>query len=248
MARIRTIKPEFWRHEGLCELPESTHMFAAALLNYCDDYGYFNANPKLIEGEIYPLRKPSVKIPESLRSLQSIGYLELGTGSDGRHYGRIVGFTQHQRVSHPTDSKISTLSITWEHSGNAPEELQNSPESFRPEGKGKEQGKERSVSRASRFEEFWEVCPLKVGKGAAEKLFESAIRSTDPEILIAAMRRYSVEQRATEKKYIAHPKTWLSQKRWTDESASSAQRITAFNSTEEMEAQRLMRERAYGQA
>jgi hypothetical protein len=54
VARIRTLKPDFWKHEGLCEQPEATHMLAAALLNYVDDYGYFNANPALIKGELYP--------------------------------------------------------------------------------------------------------------------------------------------------------------------------------------------------
>ena len=55
MARIRTIKPEFWRHEDLSALPADTHMLAAALLNYADDEGYFNANPKLVEAECFPV-------------------------------------------------------------------------------------------------------------------------------------------------------------------------------------------------
>ena len=69
MARIRTIKPEFWAHEDLSELPEATHMLAAALLNYADDEGYFNANPMLIKAACSPLREPSVSIQESLTLL-----------------------------------------------------------------------------------------------------------------------------------------------------------------------------------
>lgn len=142
MARIRTIKPEFWRHEDLCALPESTHMFAAAILNYADDFGYFNANPALIKGELYPLREPSVPIPESLRSLQSCNYLRLGIGPGGRQYGHVVHFTAHQRVSHPTESKIADLAIVWDNSWEIPENIQKPPEPLRPEGKGREQGKE----------------------------------------------------------------------------------------------------------
>lgn len=141
MARIRTIKPEFWKHESLCEQPEATHMLAAALINYADDHGYFNANPKLIAGEIYPLREPSVSIPESLRRLQAIGYIRLGTGADGRAYGHIVEFDKHQRVSHPTDSKISCLTITWHDSGIIPEASVKAPETFGPEqGTGNREG------------------------------------------------------------------------------------------------------------
>jgi hypothetical protein len=133
MARIRTVKPEFWTHEALSGLPEATHLLAAALINYADDHGYFNANPALVLASCSPLREPSVTIPESLRSLQEIGYIEIGTCEKGRRYGRIIAFREHQRVSHPTPSKIECLSITWGDSGNAPEIFVKPPEVFRPE-------------------------------------------------------------------------------------------------------------------
>ena len=133
MARIRTIKPEFWSHEELSALPESTHMLAGALLNYADDEGYFNANPMLIKAACFPLREPSVKIPESLQSLQTMGYVELGTAPDGKRYGRIVHFLTHQKVSHPAKSKIKEIQILWEPSGKPPEFLQSPPEPLRPE-------------------------------------------------------------------------------------------------------------------
>jgi hypothetical protein len=142
MARIRTIKPEFWKHEDLSALPEATHILAAALLNYADDFGYFNANPALVKAECSPLREPSVSIPESLRSLQEAGYIEVGTCPKGRRYGRVVNFRGHQKVSHPTESKIACLSITWDDSGSSPENIGNAPDTFGPEqGTGnREQG------------------------------------------------------------------------------------------------------------
>lgn len=133
MARIRTIKPEFWAHEDLSSLPESTHILAAALLNYADDEGYFNANPALVQAACSPLREPSVSIPESLQSLQTIGYIKLGTCPKGRRYGQVVNFSTHQRVSHPSKSKVVDLPIVWDDSGNPPESLQSPPESLRPE-------------------------------------------------------------------------------------------------------------------
>src|SRR3990167_8356076 len=121
MARIRTIKPEFWKHEDLSALPEATHMLAAALLNYSDDFGYFNANPELIRAECSPLREPSVNITESLRRLQTVGYINLGTCPSGRRYGVVCNFSNHQKVSHPTPSKIQIKSIIWDNSGEIPE-------------------------------------------------------------------------------------------------------------------------------
>src|SRR5262249_39377952 len=114
MARIRTIKPDFWKHEALSELPEATHMLAAALLNYADDEGYFNANPKLIKAELLPLREPSVSIHDSLTHLAKIGYVRLGSAPDGRRYGRVVTFNEHQRVNRPIPSKIKDVGIVWE--------------------------------------------------------------------------------------------------------------------------------------
>lgn len=114
MARIRTIKPEFWRHEALSALPEATHMLAAALLNYADDEGYFNAHPGLIKSECSPLREPSVSIHDSLTHLSNIGFIRLGAGPDGRRYGRILTFEDHQHINRKTPSKISRLEIVWE--------------------------------------------------------------------------------------------------------------------------------------
>lgn len=147
MARIRTIKPEFWRHEDLSALPEATHMLAAALLNYADDEGYFNANPALIRAECSPLREPSVSIQSSLELLVVIGYLQVGTAQDGKRYGRIVTFDDHQRVNRPTPSKIKALRIVWEDSPTTHPQL---TESSPPERKGKEQGKEQGKEKSNK--------------------------------------------------------------------------------------------------
>ena len=120
MARIRTIKPEFWAHEDLSALPEATHMLAAALLNYADDEGYFNANPGLVRAACSPLREPSVPIPVSLQELSNVGYLRFGTGADGKRYGHVVTFEEHQTISKKKTSKIKKVGIVWDEDGNSP--------------------------------------------------------------------------------------------------------------------------------
>ena len=141
MARIRTIKPEFWKHEELSELPPETHMLAAALLNYSDDEGYFNANPKLVKAECCPLRDDSMNIPDALQELSNIGYIRLGKGSDGKQYGQVVKFSEHQVISHKKPSKIKGVVSFQEQSSNIPGTVH--PE----QGTGnREQGKEHSVS------------------------------------------------------------------------------------------------------
>lgn len=133
MGRIRSIKPEFFTNEMLSTLHSETHLLAAGLLCYADDEGYFNANPKLIQAAIFPIREISVSLPEMLRSLIGIEYIEVFKGKDGREYGKLVHFTEHQRVSHALSSKIKPLR---DISGTSPEVSDTPPESFRPELKG----------------------------------------------------------------------------------------------------------------
>ncbi len=134
MARIRTIKPEFWSNELLSDLPESTHLLAAAVLNYADDEGYFNANPALVKAACFPIREPAVSIPESLQKLHEIGYIRLGDMPNGRVVGQVVNFSSHQKVSHPAPTRFNLKVVKWRVFGdscNPPEFLQSPPENFR---------------------------------------------------------------------------------------------------------------------
>lgn len=111
MARIRTIKPEFWTDEDMAEVSEAACLLAIGLLNYADDEGYFNANPKLIKAAVFPIREPSVTIPVMLRELSNQGYLTLFSTSDSKHFGMISNFAKHQVVNKPRPSKIRELEL-----------------------------------------------------------------------------------------------------------------------------------------
>jgi hypothetical protein len=81
----------------------------------------------------------------------------------------------------------------------------------------------RSAAREQtpdRFDEFWKTYPRRVGKGAARKAWDKAIKNgADPEEVIWGARRYSTNPRraAADIRYTAHPATWLNAERWTDE-------------------------------
>lgn len=111
MARIRTIKPEFWTDEDMAEVSEPACLLAIGLLNYADDEGYFNANPKLIRAAIFPIREPSRTIPVMLRELSNHGYLSMFSTSDNKHFGLINNFAKHQVVNKPKVSKIRELEL-----------------------------------------------------------------------------------------------------------------------------------------
>lgn len=68
------------------------------------------------------------------------------------------------------------------------------------------------------FEEFWDECPRKVGKGAARKAYATATvkKKTAPATLKDAMRLYAATRAGEDEKFTVHPSTWLNAERWLD--------------------------------
>jgi len=147
MARIRTIKPDFWRDENLATISPEAALLAIGLLNHADDDGYFNANPKLIESDIFPLRELSRPITVMVDELFRIGYIQLFQGIDGKRYGHIFNFAKHQVINKKNPSKIKELCNLPENYCTPTVEL---PVGM--EGNGKEKEKElKALQRGSRL-------------------------------------------------------------------------------------------------
>ena len=66
----------------------------------------------------------------------------------------------------------------------------------------------------SSFSEFWGSYPRKVGKGAAEKAWRSAVKVAPADVILAGARNYVWPK---DPQFIPHPATWLNQHRWNDE-------------------------------
>jgi len=149
MARIRTLKPDFWLSESIAKLPFETRLLAIALLNYADDEGYFKAHPSLVKASCFPL-DDSLSIPRMLQELSNDGYIRIGKADDGTTIGQVINFLAHQRIDKPTKSKFAVKSIAWntlvDSSANTPRVI---AEPSHPEGKGKE-GKVKEETPLSR--------------------------------------------------------------------------------------------------
>lgn len=101
MARIRTIKPEFFRHEEL-QAAEVGHpgeypmMVYAGLWTQCDKQGVFPWKPKILKLDILPfLAFDMAKTLELLESIELVYHFE----ADGKEYGCIPTFRSHQRIN-----------------------------------------------------------------------------------------------------------------------------------------------------
>jgi hypothetical protein len=152
MARIRTIKPEFWRDEDLSTISAEAALLAIGLLNQADDEGYFNANSKLIESDVFPLRELSCTTTELLNELHRIGYVSMFYGTDSKRYGHIVNFEKHQVINKKNLSKIKPLLDVQEDYGSSTVSLPVGKEQGKEREHGKEQGTEVEKPRAPRFD------------------------------------------------------------------------------------------------
>lgn len=77
----------------------------------------------------------------------------------------------------------------------------------------------KTKQKAFGFDEFWEACPKKVGKIAAEKAFAKATLRASAADITSGMKRHAAywERNAVERKWIKDPATWLNAGCWMDE-------------------------------
>jgi hypothetical protein len=191
VARIRTIKPEFWQDEHISSLSPEAALLAIGLLNQADDEGYFNANPRLIQSCVFPLRELSRTVPVLLQDLVGIGYVQLFSGSDGKRYGQVANFVKHQVINKPKPSKIKDLDLV-------PDEYCIDtvavPVGKERNGIGKEQGKDKSAA-ASQFD----FLSALLSEGVSEQIATDWIavrktkKSANTETALKAIKKESVK-------------------------------------------------------
>ena len=107
MARIRTIKPDFWQHPKTASVSRDARLLFLGLLNEADDEGRMRYAAKRLAGVLFPFDEDvTPTLLESwVRELEAAGLAEM-YAVDGHLYLGLPGFTEHQRISH---AKPSTL-------------------------------------------------------------------------------------------------------------------------------------------
>ena len=238
MGRIRSIKPEFFQHEGLYDLEEETQLpirvAFAGLWTQCDREGRFEWRPRQLGVNVLPY--DGIDFSRVLDALATRGFV-VRYRVDGKDYGFVPTWTKHQVINNrerksdlpkpeekllirQSDSDASTSRHERDDYACATRDAREAHGALQ-EGKGKEGNKERkesdSVNVTDEFESWWQDVPRKVSKGQAEKAFRAARKKADLETLTAGIRRYAEQVRGTEPKYIKHPATWLNGECWLDE-------------------------------
>jgi hypothetical protein len=101
MARIRTIKPEFWTDEKIVELSPFSRLLFIGLWNFADDEGRMVFSLGRIKMQIFP--GDSLDISELFGEIRG-KLVEIYT-IDNIEYLQITGFSRHQKIDKRMSSK-----------------------------------------------------------------------------------------------------------------------------------------------
>lgn len=139
MARIRTIKPDFWTDEKIGKMKRDERLLFIGLWNLADDQGVLKSNAAYIKGQLF-------SYDEELRTVTVNAWLEALEKAlmlvpfilNGESYYIIRTFKDHQLINRPSKPKFDQNLINRllnEYSCNTHGVINDDSQ---PEGKGKE--------------------------------------------------------------------------------------------------------------
>lgn len=101
MARIRTVKPEFWTSGQIVRCCAHARLLFIGLWNFCDDHGVHPADPKRLKMEVFPGDSFGLKrITKWMNELIDAGLVKVYE-ADGQRYWCVTGWSKHQRIDKP---------------------------------------------------------------------------------------------------------------------------------------------------
>jgi hypothetical protein len=113
MSRIRNVKPDFFRHEGLQDLERINagkySMFVfEGLWTKCDRQGIFEWKSRSLKLDILPFL--DFDMEDTLSILETAGYIEKYE-VEGKEYGVIPTFLKHQKISKAEKDNINVFPL-----------------------------------------------------------------------------------------------------------------------------------------
>lgn len=226
MARIRSIKPEFWSHPVMSMASDETRLAAIGLLNFSDDEGYFLASPALVRSSLWPLDEDSTKARRVLADLSRIGWIEIRNHATHGQIGLVVNFVKHQRIDRPSPSKIKAYFL--DESSTSPRRTLDD-HSLLDQGSGiRDQGKDQGSKDCEfvadapdeMFDELWDSYGRKKSKEKAVAHWKR-MKQSDREAALAGVPAFVAAN--PDPGFRPDPVRYLRDKRWNDEPVASEQ-------------------------
>lgn len=146
MARIRTIKPEFWTSEQIVECSPIARLLFIGIWNFCDDGGNHPASDKTLKMEVLPGDDLTIqKVKACVGELIDQGLIDPYIGEDGRQYWHVTGW-HHQRIDRPSFKHPPYVRQVLDDP--SPNTRLNLDEQSPPEGNGKEGSREKGSRKS----------------------------------------------------------------------------------------------------
>jgi hypothetical protein len=173
VARIRTVKPNFFRHEGLQDLAKRVGdaivmLVYEGLWTQADSEGRFEWKPRQLKLDILPFL--DFDMDAMLAALAGDGFIRAYEVS-GKKYGEIPSFSEHQRITGKEKESGEKFPVnpekqpgsTWEAPGYIPGAQEGERELGRGIGKGKDTRREDGgeFASANAKKPVWEmICEI----------------------------------------------------------------------------------------
>lgn len=203
MARIRTIKPDFWTDEKIVELSDTASLLFIGLWNFADDSGRMEYSPVRIKLQILPTRDVDcVSLLTELATVKLVRIYEV----DGKKYLQVNNFDKHQKIDKRSPSKFPPPPPI------SPESPRIPPKS--PDGmEGKRKGMEKDSLGA--FDAFWKLYP-KTRAGSPDNALaawkKALTKSTEKEIMDGLQAYIGSDEVA--RGFAKGAAAWLNDERW----------------------------------
>jgi hypothetical protein len=212
MARIRTIKPEFFTSEDVVALTPMARLLYVALWCEADREGRMAWKPRTFKIRYFPADDCNIELmcAEVLARGMAVLY---GVG-----LAYIPKFLSHQHIN-PRESK-SELPVP-----DASPRVNHASARVSDAQVGRKEGKERNTrgSRDEGFEAFWSVYPCHKARKDAEGAWSKM--NPDAELQATILKAIAEQSQGEDwskegGRFVPHASTWLNGKRWLDETSS----------------------------
>lgn len=113
MARIRTIKPDFWEDEGIGLLSLQARLLFIATWNLADDEGILRWSPDYLKAQVFPYNPEltNTKVQKAMDELTGSFVFPYVAGPSRQRLAYIINFRKHQRINRPQPAKFPPPSI-----------------------------------------------------------------------------------------------------------------------------------------
>ena len=237
MARIRTIKPDFFTSEDIVLLSPLARLFYIALWCEADKEGRFAWKPKTFKLRYLPGDNCDIEaLADELLNARLVMLYEGGT------LAYIPSFAKHQHINPRESASVLPDPNSAPKRTRAPRVTDASPREEDAQGGREGKGSINPLPPAGvgasdkvhefppGFDRFWQAYPRKTAKPQAAKAF-ARLRPDEPLLqrMLAALdlQRQSPQWQRDAGQFVPHPSTWINGRRWEDE-LSFAEPMDAF--------------------